>query len=90
MKDAIEETIQDAVAEHANQKNDHAIYDAANKGCVAFIKAAADEVWYKEIKDPVTFYTKVLAAAFLTHICDNCGGLHKIDAVTIQGEMMDF
>ena len=60
------------------------------KGCVAFIKATVDEVWYKELKDPATFYTKVSTEEFLTHICNNYGGLHKIDAVTIKGEMMDF
>ena len=28
--------------------------------------------------------------AFLTHLNDNCGSLHIIDAINIQGEMMDF
>ena len=42
------------------------------------------------MKEPATFYTKVLATAFLTHLYENFCCLHKIDAVTIQGEMMDF
>ena len=30
------------------------------------------------------------AADFLTHLCKICGGIHEIDAITIQGEMMAF
>ena len=26
----------------------------------------------------------------LTHFWANCSGLHKVDAITIQGEMMDY
>ena len=88
--DAIEATIQDALAEYTTRKNNPTLYDAVNKSCSAFIKAAVDKVWYKELKDPVTVYTKVSAALFLTHLRDNCGGLHKINAITIQGEMMDI
>ena len=46
----------------------HALYNAANKGCMAFMKAAVEEVWYMELKDPVNLYTKGLAAAFLNHL----------------------
>ena len=43
--DATRGTIQDAVAEHAAKRNNRAIYEAVNKVCVAFIKAAVDKMW---------------------------------------------
>ena len=88
--DTTEATIQDAVAEHADKRNDRVLYNAAIKVCVAFTKATVNEVWYKEIKDLATLYTKVMATALITHLCDNCGGFHEIGAITIQGEMMSF
>ena len=45
--DANEATIQDVVAEHAAQRNDRALYDAASKGCAPFIKDAMNDVWFK-------------------------------------------
>ena len=45
--------------------------------------AAVDETWYKELKDPDTFYTKITALNFLDHLIEFCVGLHTVDAVNI-------
>ena len=42
-----------------------------------------DETWYKELKDPDTFYTKVTALKLLDHLTDFCAGLHTVYAVKI-------
>ena len=43
-----------------------------------------DEMWYKELKDRDTFYTKVTALKLINHLTEFCAGLHTVDAVNIQ------
>ena len=45
--------------------------------------AVVDEMWYKEIEDPDTFYTKVTALKLLDHLTEFCKGLNTVDAVDI-------
>ena len=49
-----------------------------------------DETWYKEIKDPDTFYTKVMAIKLLEHLTEFCAGLHTVDAVDIPQLMKEI
>ena len=42
-----------------------------------------DKTWYKELEDPYTFYTKVMALKLLDHLTEFCTGLHTVDAVDI-------
>ena len=46
-----------------------------------------NETWYKELKDPDTFYTKVMALKLLDHLTDFCSGLHTVNAVDIPQVM---
>ena len=45
--------------------------------------AVVDETWYKELKDPDTFYTKFTSLKLLDHLIEFCAGLHTVDAVDI-------
>ena len=49
--------------------------------------AFVNETWYKELKDPDTFYTKVTALKLLDHLTEFCSGLHTVDAVDIPKVM---
>ena len=49
-----------------------------------------DETWYKELKDPDTFYTKVMAIKLLEHLTEFCAGLHTVDAVDIPQLMKEL
>ena len=49
-----------------------------------------DERWYKELKDPDTFYTKVTAIKLLEHLTEFCAGLHTVDAVDIPQLMKEL
>ena len=42
-----------------------------------------DKTWYKELKDPDTFYTKFIALKLLDHLTEFCSGIHTVDAVYI-------
>ena len=57
-------------AEVANdsKRNDRALYDMANMGCANFILYVVEETWFKELKDPDTFYTKVKTIKLLDHL----------------------
>ena len=46
-----------------------------------------DETWYKELKDPDTFYTNLTALKLLNHLTEFCSGLHTVDAVDIPQVM---
>ena len=49
-----------------------------------------DETWYKELKDPDTFYTKVMAIKLLEHLTELCAGLHTVNAVDIPQLMKEL
>ena len=49
-----------------------------------------DETWYKELKDPDTFYTNVTDLKLLDHLTKFCFGLHTVDAVDIPLVMKNF
>ena len=50
------------------QRNDRQLYETANNACHSFIMTVVDETWYKELKDPDTFYTKMTAIKLLEHL----------------------
>ena len=52
--------------------------------------AVVDKTWYKELKEPDTFYKKVTALKLLDHLTDFCAGLHKVDAVDISKLMKEL
>ena len=45
--------------------------------------AVVDKTWYKELEDPDTFYSNVMALKLLDHLTEFCSGIHKVNAVDI-------
>ena len=62
---------------------DFSIYQAGIRETSAFILSVVDKVFYKELKDSITFYTDILPSTLLNHLELNCLGLHAIDAVDL-------
>ena len=61
-----------AEGKHEARQNDRQLYETADNACINFIMAVADETWYKDIKDPDTFYTNVTALKLLDHLTEFC------------------
>ena len=72
-----------AEEKHEAWRNDRQLYETADNTCRNFIMAVVDETWYKELKIPDTFYTKVTALKLLDHLTEFCSGIHTVDAVDI-------
>ena len=77
-------------AAHTNKRSDYECYDAAERATVKFLRDLVDETWYKDLKDAEAFYTEVTAFDLLDHLDRNCGGLHAIDLVHLNTEMMGY
>ena len=75
---------------HEARKNDRQLYETADNACCVFIMTVVDETWYKELKDPDTFYTKVTSLKLLDHLTEFCAGLHTVDAVDIPQLMKEI
>ena len=82
-KDATRLEINRSEGKHRARQNDRQMYKTADNACRSFIMAVVDEMWYKELEDPDTFYTKVTALKLLDHLTEFCAGLHTVDAVDI-------
>jgi len=52
--------------------------------------AVVKKMWYQELKSPETYHIEVIALQFLNHLSANYSSLHEIDAVEIQGSIMEF
>jgi hypothetical protein len=78
-----------AEAAHKSQLDDYTSYKAAKQGVAKFLHNIVDEIWYKDLKNTNSFYTKVPAinmALFDT----NVGGLHALDMITLHTDMMQY
>ena len=60
--------IKDLESEFRAKKADRALYKAADRACVEFIRHAVPETWIKSMKHRVLGYTAVTAAALMTHL----------------------
>lgn len=77
-------------AEHAVLIRDYASYEAAERATAKFIRDAVDDLWYRDLKHPRSFYTNVTAKQLIDHLDANCGGLHPSELVTLPTEMMTY
>jgi hypothetical protein len=75
---------------HNTRLADYASFEAAERAVVKFIHDAINEIWYKDLKNPPTFYNSVTTAMLLSHLDDNCGGLHPINLINLPSEMIGF
>ena len=77
-------------ATHAILRRDYASYEAAERATAKFIRDAVDELWYRDLRHPRSFYTNVTAKQLLEHLDANCGGLHPSELVNLPTEMLGY
>jgi hypothetical protein len=79
-----------AVAAHKSQLNDYTSYKAAKQGMSKFLCNVVDEIWYNDLKNANTFYTKVTAINIMALPNANSGGLHALDMILLCTDMMQY
>jgi hypothetical protein len=79
-----------AESAHRARLDDYASYKAAERGAAKFLHKVVAEVWYNDLKDADTFYTKVLALKIMAFLDDNSGGLHTINMITLRTNMHEY
>ncbi len=77
-------------AEHAILVKDYAAYEAAERATAKFIHEAVDEVWYRDLRHARWFYVNVTTKELITHLADNCRGLHPAELVNVPTSMLSF
>ena len=77
-------------AEHAVRVRDFASYEAAERAAAKFIRDAVNELWYRDLRHPRSFYITVSAKQLIEHLDTNCGGLHPTELVNLPTEMMTY
>ena len=75
---------------HRYKLADQARRIAAEAGLCDFIHHVVDETWYKTLRDPDDFYTKITAMEFLNHFENNSTELTETEAVKIPIQMMSL
>jgi hypothetical protein len=76
-----------AEAAHKARLNDYASYEAAKRGTAKFLWESIEEVWFNDLKDANTFYTKVSALDIITFLDTNSGGLQAVDMISLRTNM---
>jgi len=79
-----------AEAAHKACLDDYASFEAAERGAAKFLREVVDEVWYNDLKDADTFYTKVTALEIISFLDANSGGLHAIDMISLRTNMHQY
>jgi hypothetical protein len=72
-----------AEAAHKYRLDDYASYEAAEQGMSKFLCDVVSEIWYNDLKNANTFYTKVTAINIMVLLDANSGGLHALDIITL-------
>ena len=60
-----------AEAAHKSRLDDYTSYKAAERGVAKFLRDVVDEIWYNDLKDAETFYTKVTAIEIMAFLDAN-------------------
>jgi hypothetical protein len=79
-----------AESAHKACLNDFASYKAVKCWANKFLRETVDKVWYNDLKDTDTFYTKVSALKIMTFLDANSGGLHAIDMIFLLTNMHQY
>jgi hypothetical protein len=77
-------------ATHKSHLDNYASYKAAEHGIAKFLCNIVDEIWYNNLKDAKTFYTKVTALEIMAHLNANSGGLHAINMISLCLNMTQY
>jgi hypothetical protein len=71
-------------ATHKSCLDHYASYKAAKHGVAKFLRNVVDKIWYNDLKDAKTFYTKVTALKIIAHLDANSGRLHAINMISLR------
>jgi hypothetical protein len=77
-------------ATHKSRLDNYASYEAAKPGLAEFLQDVVDEIWYDNLKDAKTFYTKVTALEIMAHLDTNSEELHAIDMISLHSNMTQY
>jgi hypothetical protein len=77
-------------AAHNSPLNDYASYEAAKRGCALFLHKFVDEVWYNNLKEADTFYTRMTALPIIEFLDANSGGLHTAGMISLHTNMHQY
>jgi hypothetical protein len=79
-----------AESAHQAHLNDYASYEAAKQGAAKFLCEIINKVWYNDLKDADTFYTKVTALKIISFLDANSSGLHAINMISLCTNMHQY
>jgi hypothetical protein len=79
-----------AKSAHHTCLDNYASYKAAECGAAKFLCKVVNKVWYNDLKDADTFYTKMLALKIMAFLDANSGGLHAVDMITLCTNMHGY
>ena len=79
-----------AEAAHKSCHDDYASYEVAERGVAKFLRGVVDKIWYNDLKDAETFYTKVTAINIVALFDANSGGLHAINMISLCTNMTQY
>jgi hypothetical protein len=79
-----------AKASHKSCLDGYASYKAAKRGVAKFHCNVVDKIWYNDLKDAKTSFTKVVALEVMVHLDVNSGGLHAIDMISLCSNMNQY
>jgi hypothetical protein len=79
-----------AESAHQAKLNVYASFEAAMRGAAKILCEVVDEVWYNDLKDADTFYTKVMAHEIIAFLDANSGGLHTINMISLCTNMHNY
>ena len=72
-----------AKASHKSCLGNYSSYKAAKRDVAKFLHNVFDKIWYNNLKDAETFYTKVMALEIMAHLNANSRGLHVVDMISL-------
>jgi hypothetical protein len=75
---------------HQAHLDDCASYEAAECGVAKFLREVVDEVWYNDLTDADTFYTKVTTLKIVAYLDANSGGLRTINMISLHTNMHQY
>jgi hypothetical protein len=70
--------------------DDYASFEAAERGAAKFLRETVNKVWFNDLKDADTFYTKVSALKIISFLDANSGELHAIDMISLRTNMHQY
>jgi hypothetical protein len=77
-------------AAHKSCLDDYASYEVAKQGVSKFFCNVINKIWYNDLKNADTFYTKVTAIDIMALLDANSRGLHALDMILLRTDMMQY